>query len=247
MIQRMSLVVLLVLIGCDDGSSKEAASTPDAATADQPPPPPPADVDVEMPEPAKGDVIQVDKAASSILFTGAKVTGSHDGGFEKFDGHVVLSDDEVVGAQFTIDLGSTTSDAPKLTKHLLSKDFFHAEKYPQAVFISSEVKAAAEPGAVTHDVRGVLDFHGRQRPLSFPASVNVGETVTTVSATFDINRQNWGIAYPGKPDNLIKDDVQIRLNLSFPSSPADDGSTKEAAEVEAVTPEAAAGEGEAAE
>jgi polyisoprenoid-binding protein YceI len=67
-------------------------------------------------------------------------------------------------------------------------------------------------------VTGVLDFHGKRRPLSFPATVAVGETAITVSATFDINRQNWGVAYPGKPDDLIKDDVRIHLDLTFPTS-----------------------------
>ena len=60
-------------------------------------------------------------------------------------------------------------------------------------------------------------MHGKTRPLAFPATVTVGVSATTVTASFDINRQNWGIAYPGKPDDLIKDDVQIRLNLSFPT------------------------------
>ena len=133
----------------------------------------------------------------------------------------------MVGTQFSIDLLSTQSDSAKLTKHLLSKDFFETEKFETAVFVSSEITSASDPGAVTHDVKGVLDLHGRQRPLSFPASITVGEAATTVTATFDINRQNWGISYPGSPDNLIKDDVQIRLNLSFPTGKADVEPTEE--------------------
>jgi len=238
----------LALCACDD--SKTAETTGEDATAKEasPPPPPPADVDVPLPTMIEGQQHEVDSAKSSIEFTGAKVTKSHDGGFEKFDGVIVVKDDAVVGTRFSIDLTSTTADAVKLTKHLLGKDFFHTEKYATAVFVSSEIVPAAEPGAVTHDVKGVLDLHGRQRPLSFPASVTVGEAGTTVSATFDINRQNWGIAYPGSPDNLIKDDVQIRLNLSFadqPSgeAPAEDDAAEGGEEAEA----AEGGEAEAAE
>ena len=235
MLQNVSILVLLVTLGCDEGSPSTDAVDGTASTEEAAPPPPPADVDVEMPTLTKGDMIQVDPAASSILFTGAKITKSHDGGFGTFDGHVVMADDEVVGTQFSIDLSSTTSDAPKLTKHLLSKDFFDIDKYPKATFVSAKVVAAAEPGAVTHDIVGVLDFHGRQRPLSFPASVIVGETATTVTATFDINRQNWGVAYPGSPDNLIKDDVQIRINLSFPSGAAPaDAAPSDSVETQAV-------------
>ena len=215
MSHHLFLFFLLPVLACGGDESSGVAVEGSPVQKDAPPPPP-ADVDVAMPDLAEGTRKSVNIANSSIEFTGAKVTKSHDGNFGKFDGVVVLKDDTVVGTQVSIDLTSATADVEKLTKHLLSKDFFHVEKYSTAVFVSSEISPAAEPGAVTHDVKGVLDLHGRQRPLSFPASVNVGESATTVTATFDINRQNWGVSYPGSPDNLIKDDVQIRLNLSFP-------------------------------
>ena len=221
---RLSMFFLVLLCACG-GDEGPTATTDDAPSTKDVPPPPPADVDVAMPELPAGPQRSVDLASSSIHFTGAKVTRSHDGSFGKFDGVVVIDDDTVLGTQFSIDLTSTVADVEKLTKHLLSKDFFHTEKYTKAVFVSTEIIPAAEPGAVTHDVKGVLDLHGRQRPLSFPASVTVGES-TRVSATFDINRQNWGVSYPGSPDNLIKDDVQIRLNLVFPASSVSAGSSE---------------------
>ena len=170
-----------------------------------------------MPELPEGQSVSVSVDLSKIHFTGSKVTGSHDGGFDRFEGVVVLSDDQVLATKFEIDMASTTADSSKLAKHLMGKDFFKVEKYPKATFVSSEVSAADDPGAVTHTVKGVLDFHGKKRPLSFPATVAVGETAVTVSASFDINRQNWGVAYPGKPDDLINDDVEIRLDLNFPT------------------------------
>ncbi len=221
MFRLRPLLLALTLTACDSQSAEEgpvASTAPEASAAA--PPPPPADVNVPVPELPVGDTLSVDTAASKILFTGAKITGSHDGGFDEFTGTVVLKDDQVVGAGFTMVMESTTTDNPKLTKHLKSKDFFHVEKYPEARFVSTSVEPAENPGAVTHKVKGVLDFHGKQRPLSFPASINVGAGETTVTASFDINRQNWGVAYPGKPDDLIKDDVQITLNLSFPAQKA---------------------------
>lgn len=224
----LSLFLLLSVFACG-GDESSVTAVEEASAQKDAPPPPPADVDVAMPELVAGSQKSVDMATSSIEFTGAKVTKSHDGNFGKFDGVIVLEDDVVIGTQFSIDLTSATADVEKLTKHLLSKDFFHVEKYSTAVFVSSEISPAVEPGAVTHDVKGVLDLHGRQRPLSFPASVTVGESATTVTATFDINRQNWGVSYPGSPDNLIKDDVQVRLNLSFPTSAkADEPATEKA-------------------
>ena len=219
-------LVLLGLWACGDGAAPVDAIGDDAAAASNQPPPPPADVDVELPELPEGTVYTVDVASSKIEFTGAKITGSHDGGFSAFTGSVVLDGDEVLGTKFVIDMTTTSSDNAKLTKHLLSKDFFHAEKYPEATFVSSALEPTNETGAVTHDVRGVLELHGKSRPLSFPATVIVGAMATTVEASFDINRQNWGVSYPGKPDNLIKDDVQIRLSLRFPTTAGGEASAE---------------------
>jgi polyisoprenoid-binding protein YceI len=209
--------LVLGMVGCDTEALEEGAedvATTQATTT----PPPPDNVEVPMPELPEGQTVAVSVELSKIQFTGAKITGSHDGGFGQFDGAVVVSDDQVLATKFDIDMASTTADVPKLAKHLMGKDFFKVKKYPKATFVSSEVAAASDPGAVTHMVKGVLDFHGKKRPLSFPATVAVGETAITVSATFDINRQNWGVAYPGKPDDLIKDDVRIHLDLNFPTS-----------------------------
>ena len=37
--------------------------------------------------------------------------------------------------------------------------------------------------------------------------------MVNAEAEFVINRKDFGIAYPGKPDDLIKDDVAIKLSL----------------------------------
>ena len=33
-------------------------------------------------------------------------------------------------------------------------------------------------------------------------------------AKFQINRQDWGLKYPGKPDDLINDLVELRLDIA---------------------------------
>jgi polyisoprenoid-binding protein YceI len=180
-------------------------------------PPPPANVNVDLPTLPAGDKVhKVSNSLSKIAFTGAKITGSHDGLFSKFDGTVVMTEEQVVATSFTIDMSSVDADHPKLTEHLLGKDFFYAENYPTAIFSSVDVAPAENPGAVTHIVSGVLQLHGKRRPVNFPATIEMGAAAVTVSASFDINRQNWGVSYPGKKDDLIKDDVKITLDLNFP-------------------------------
>jgi polyisoprenoid-binding protein YceI len=223
MMSRVGLVcIVLAFVACGDDvveSATEVSDGPAVPVAQAPPPP--ANVNVELPTLPVGDrTIKVSTSLSKIAFTGAKITGSHDGLFKSFDGTVVMTEDQVVATSFTIDMDSVDADHPKLTKHLLGKDFFYAENYPTAIFRSVDVVPAENPGAVTHIVSGVLQLHGKRRPVNFPATIEMGAAAVTVSASFDINRQNWGVSYPGKKDDLIKDDVKIDLDLNFPVADA---------------------------
>jgi polyisoprenoid-binding protein YceI len=149
---------------------------------------------------------------SKIGFVGSKVTGSHNGGFKKFTGYFTVKDGKPVGNEHkvVIDLGSTWSDAEKLTGHLKSPDFFDVEKHPKATFDVTELKENS-PGNYT--VSGNFSLHGVEKNISFPAIVSQNGDAVTIDAKFDINRKDFGINYPGKVDDLIRDEVVIELDL----------------------------------
>jgi polyisoprenoid-binding protein YceI len=162
------------------------------------------------------------KEKSSIGFNGAKVTGSHDGVFQTFDGRIDYAGGQPTGINFEIDLATVKTDQERLDNHLKSADFFDVQKYPKAVFTSTSITpaaAGAKDGA-THEISGTLDMHGEEKSVKFPAKVDVSPEGVHATSEFTINRQDWGIAYKGAPDNLIRDEVLIRLNLWFPPPPA---------------------------
>jgi polyisoprenoid-binding protein YceI len=148
---------------------------------------------------------------SSITWVGSKVTGSHDGGFESFDGEVLLVDGDpaLSRVNVVIDTTSIYSDHEKLTGHLKSADFFEVEVYPTASFNSTSIERTAEGFTIT----GNLELHGVTKSISFPAGITVAEGSITAEAEFFILRNDFGIVYPGKPDDLIRDEVVIKLNL----------------------------------
>ena len=151
---------------------------------------------------------------SSLAFVGAKVTGKHEGSFETFSGSVHLVDraPEKSTVKVEVDMASVQVEPEKLEGHLRSPDFFDVAKYPKASFESTSVKAGGGQGA-THQVTGNLTMHGVTRSISFPATIQVNGDNLTVNAEFAINRKDFGIVYPGMPDDLIKDDVLIQLKL----------------------------------
>ncbi|HEX7331352.1 MAG TPA: YceI family protein [Pyrinomonadaceae bacterium] len=150
---------------------------------------------------------------SKINFVGSKVTGSHNGSFQDFSGHIDYTGNvEQSRVNITIKTGSITTDDPKLTEHLKSPDFFDVAKFPEATFVSTAIKPGGEKGA-SHTVTGNLTMHGVTKSITFPATIAVTPTVASVDANFSINRKDFGINYAGAANNLIRDDVVLTLNV----------------------------------
>lgn len=168
-------------------------------------------VDVVVSQAATG-VKYVFTPNSEILFVGSKVTGSHHGGFKKFDGSFTIADNTLVGTgqKITIDMTSLFSDNEKLTEHLKSGDFMNVEKFPQATFELTGLKSAAEG---EFEVSGNLTLNAATKNLTFPATASFADGKAKIDAKFNLNRKDFGIVYAGMPDDLIRDEVVIELKL----------------------------------
>lgn len=166
------------------------------------------------PQTAGGQKYAITPQNSKVEFIGSKVTGSHNGSFEKFNGEIHYANNDPVQSHvtITIDTSSIKADDPKLTEHLKTPDFFDVGKYPQATFTSTAIKAGGEKGA-SHTVTGNLTMHGVTKSVTFPATIAVSGDTATVDANFAINRKDFGINYAGAQDNLIRDEVVMTLRI----------------------------------
>jgi polyisoprenoid-binding protein YceI len=157
------------------------------------------------------------RSESRIDFVGSKVTGSHDGGFRRFAGTFLVENGRIVGTpEIRIDMDSTWSDNERLTGHLKNDDFFDVPNHPVATFVVTGI----EPAGTEHTVTGNLTLRGETRSISFPATVQVTEEALTVQAEFAINRKDFGVNYAGRADDLIRDNVVIKLDLTATPGPA---------------------------
>lgn len=207
------LLPLLALVACAEDVAK--GKTQAAVTE-----PPPAAAAAPAPAGASataGKELAVDKARSKIGALGAKITDQHDIAFPEFEGKVRIDGETVAGVSFTVQVASLQTSPEKLANHLKGPDFFGVEQHPTATFTSAEVKpAAGGQGDATHEISGDLTLHGVTKRLTFPAKLAVSPTEVTGRAEFAINRQDFGIVYPGKPDDLIKDNVLLTIELVAP-------------------------------
>ena len=194
------IVPLLLAAAC----SNPAADQPKAVTGEAAP---------AASAPVGGQKYLITPQHCKIEFVGSKVTGSENGSFEKFSGEInYLGTPEKSRVRITIDLTSVKTNADKLTEHLKTADFFDVAKYPQATFESTEIRAGGEKGA-THTITGNLQLHGVTKSISFPATIGVTPDAITVESSFAINRKDFGINYAGQADNLIRDEVVLKLHV----------------------------------
>ncbi len=190
-------LIAAALVSCENPADRTAAAT----TTDA----------VEATGAAGDGTTYVLADSSSITFVGSKVTGSHEGGFKEFDGRFTVSESgEVTGGEILIDMSSTWSDAEKLTEHLKDEDFFHVTEHPQSKFTVTGVEKS-EDGYL---ISGNLMLRGEEKNITFPATASKDGDTVKVVAEFDINRKDWNIVYTGKADDLIRDEVVIKFDLT---------------------------------
>jgi len=146
---------------------------------------------------------------ATVEWVGAKVTAEHNGGFRQVSGAAIVSDGILLQFDAQVQISSLFSDREKLTKHLVGPDFFDADKFANASFESTKI----DQGKAT----GFLSLHGVRKAITFPVKIETTATGSHVQAEMTINRQDFGISYPGRVDDLIKDDVLIRADVHYSS------------------------------
>lgn len=199
LVSTLFVLPILLFAAC----SNPADNVPEAKVADSAGP--------ETPAPQTGGKLFAFTDSSTISFVGSKVTGSHDGGFKKFTGEFTVADGDpiqTVGA-IEIDMESTWSDSDRLTGHLKNADFFDVENHPTTTFILDKVEKDGEQ----YKISGSLTLRGVTKAISFPAKIAMNENLATLQAEFFIKRFDFNIKYAGKADDLIRDEVVIKLDL----------------------------------
>jgi polyisoprenoid-binding protein YceI len=198
-----SLSLVMLLTGCPDPAKNKTQAVVEAPKA----------VPSAVAQPLVGATTYAfSNDGSKFGFVGAKVTGKHEGGFNVFSGTIEVPGTDLTKARVkaTVSVKSVFTDSEKLTAHLQSGDFFDAEKFPEATFVSTAI--AANGGAFT--VTGDLSLHGVTKSITFPAKLSLSGDVVKVNADFAINRKDFAIVYAGKADDLIADNVAIVLDLT---------------------------------
>ena len=139
-----------------------------------------------------------------------------------FGGYAVrLTGGERPRLEGTVDVGSVQIDDPQLRGHLLSPEFFDAERHPRLRFESNELRVG-EDGALV--VRGELEIHGRSHPVDAAGRfASLGEDISGrrrlgLSLGVTVDRRSFGLDWQAELPSggeVLDNDVRIEVELEL--------------------------------
>lgn len=168
------------------------------------------------------DSYKVDTAASTIAWTGKKVTGQHTGNISLQSGELVFGGGKLKGGNFVVDMGTITCTdldgewGTKLVGHLNSDDFFGVANHSTAKLV---IKKAKLKSANTYEVKGDLTIKGTTEEVVFDAEVSEADGKVTATAQITVDRTKYGIKYgsgsffDGLGDKMIDDNFILDVTL----------------------------------
>ncbi|MGC4962692.1 YceI family protein [Gordonia sp. DT218] len=140
------------------------------------------------------------------------------GNFETFSGTITIAEDGTPAVQAEIDVTSISTGNEQRDGHIKSADFFDAEKFPKATFVSTSVAPKGDDYVLTGDftLRGVtktvdleLEFNG--------VSPGMGNgPVAGFEAKTVLNRKDFGIDIETPLEGggvVVGDKVTITLEI----------------------------------
>jgi polyisoprenoid-binding protein YceI len=202
-----AFAAVLVLASCDKTASTAATGADSVATAA-----------------ATAATYKIDGAASEVQWHGSKLAYGHTGLITLTEGSLSVENGGITAGNFSLDMkslketGNTDAkSAGELAGHLMSPDFFDAEKFPTSKFAvtgSSENKT----DSTTHMIKGNLTIKDQTKNIEFPAKVSIEGNNITATASFSINRNDWGVTYGSGlsgaiGDKVIGDNIDYKVSL----------------------------------
>lgn len=201
-ISLIAAVGAIVLASCAGNPEGKKADTTDATEVTE----------------VSGTTYAVDATQSKVVWKGTKVTGFHEGTVDIKTGNIIVDNDAIVGGGFVLDLNTiNTTDLEgeykaNLDGHLKDADFFDVANHPEASFEITEVKAGEAADELV--VSGNLTIKGITKNITFNTKVEeITETTVKTFADFNIAREDWGVNYSGKQDDLISKEINFKITI----------------------------------
>jgi polyisoprenoid-binding protein YceI len=151
------------------------------------------------------------------------VVSEVEGYFKTYTGKVVTNSADFNGANidFSVDVNSINTDNTDRDKHLMSDDFFNAEKYPKMTFKSTSFKKIS---GNKYELVGDLTIRDVTKKVTFEVTFGGiakdpwGNTKAGFKAKGKINRKDYKLMWNVLTEAggmVVSDEVEIVINLEL--------------------------------
>ena len=142
------------------------------------------------------------------------------GSFEKFEGQAIVdgSSPETSSLSVNIDVASVTTRNVDRDAHLRSADFFDVERFPNMVFVSTNIAVDGDTVEVTGDLTIKDVTNSVTFPLEYQGSAKdpFGNTRVGFEGSVQVLRSDFGLTWNAALESggvLVGKDVTITLDL----------------------------------
>lgn len=161
----------------------------------------------------------MNKTHSSIKFTVRHLFASITGAFDSFEGKLRFNPRHLAesSANFTIQVASINTNNKLRDRHLLSKTFFYAKKYPSIKFQS---KKFIHKHKNHYEIEGKLTIRNITKtiklPFTFLAAQHNSSHQAHIKSKITISRKAYNVGLGSWAANtIVSDDVVIQIALEF--------------------------------
>jgi len=184
--------------------------------------PEPVDIALDAPDGS----YRLASASSSMTWQGSRplIKGYYDRGVVDIaEGVVTIENGRVASGSIIVNLTTITAQhtgrgdalADRLSRHLMSVDFFDVEQYPTSTFRLTDLQARTDS---LYLVSGELTIKGATHPVTFTAAIMVQDNQLVMDAeNIQLNRTLWDLHYGSGSffDNLGDELIDDIVTISF--------------------------------
>jgi len=178
-------------------------------------------IGIAFTNPAEVVSYTVDVEASKVKWNAYKVTGEHEGYVNLKEGFLQMTDGQLTGGEFVMDMTSITvtdlsgDSKGKLEGHLKSPDFFGVENHNEARFVITKVV----PQGPKYKVEGIATIKNIEKPVDFMVEVTEEGDNVVATTEFQLDRTDFDVRYGSGTffenlgDKTIYDNFDLAVSL----------------------------------
>lgn len=167
--------------------------------------------------PAIAAPLKPDLAKSNVTIVFKQMNVPVEAKFKQFTTQIDFNSAQPEASKASVDIAIPSFDLgdPDYNKEVLKKEWFNAQQFAKASFVTSSIKASAgAPAGSKYDVAGKLTIKGKTTDVSFPLSVKKEGNAQVFDGSLPIKRLTYNIGEgEWKDTSMVADEIIIKFHL----------------------------------